>query len=109
MTAVFSIGLLEELIEYGIVDSVEKPDQRLHRIEETAKGFPDFLKESATSVVSILEDAYLELHDSTYKETAFLKAIAFRVGKQQRFVFTKGKAIQRLHVPSRRERRDAKV
>lgn len=75
MTAVFSIGLLEELIEYGIVDSVEKPDQRLHRIEETAKGFPDFLKESATSVVSILEDAYLELHDSTYKETAFLKAI----------------------------------
>lgn len=65
MTAVFSIGLLEELIEYGIVDSVEKPDQRLHRIEETAKGFPDFLKESATSVVSILEDAYLELHDST--------------------------------------------
>ena len=81
MTAVFSIGLLEELIEYGIVDSVEKPDQRLHRIEETAKGFPDFLKESATSVVSILEDAYLELHDSTYKETAFLKAIETHQGK----------------------------
>lgn len=38
-----------------------------------------------------------------------INTIAFRVGKQQRFVFTKGKAIQRLHVSSRRKRRDAKV
>lgn len=42
MTAVFSIGLLEELIETGIVDNVEKPGLRLHRLEETLKGFPDF-------------------------------------------------------------------
>ena len=81
MTAVFSIGLLEEMIEGGIVDNVEKPELRLHRIEETVKGFPDFLKESATCVVSILEDAYLELYDSTPKETAFLKAVEARQGK----------------------------
>ena len=81
MTAVFSIELLEELIESGIVDNVEKPELRLHRLEETVKGFPDFLKESATCVVSILEDAYLELYDSTPKETAFLKAVEARQGK----------------------------
>ena len=81
MTAVFSIGLLEELIESGIVDNVEKPELRLHRLEETVKSFPDFLKESATCVVSILEDAYLEFYDSTPKETAFLKAVEARKGK----------------------------
>lgn len=81
MTAVFSIGLLEELIESGIAGNVEKPELRLHRLRETVKGFPDFLKEPATCVVSILEDAYLELHDSTPKETAFLKAIEARQGK----------------------------
>lgn len=81
MTAVFSIGLLEELIDCGVVDSVEKPDQRLYRLEETAKGFPNFLRESAISVVRILEDAYLELHDSTPKEKAFLKVIEARRGK----------------------------
>lgn len=75
MTAVFSIGLLEELIETGIVDNVEKPELRLHRIEETLKGFPDFLREPATVVVNILEDIYLELHDSTPKETVFLKVV----------------------------------
>lgn len=81
MTAVFSIGLLEELIESGIVDNVEKPELRLHRLEEIAKHFPGFLRESATSVVSILEEAYLELYDSTPKETAFLKAIEARRGR----------------------------
>lgn len=81
MNAVFSIGLLEELIESGIVDNVEKPELRLHRLEETVKVFPDSLKESATCVVSILEDAYLELYDSTPKETAFLKALENRRGK----------------------------
>ncbi|WP_293556311.1 DrmE family protein [Phascolarctobacterium sp.] len=81
MTAVFSIGLLEDLIESGIVDNIEKPELRLHRLEEIVKGFPDFLKEPATCVVSILEDAYLELHDSTPKETVFLKAIEARQGK----------------------------
>ena len=74
MTAVFSIGLLEELIEYGIVDSVEKPDQRLHRIEETAKGFPDFLKESATSVVSILEDAYFRASRQHIQRNSFFES-----------------------------------
>lgn len=81
MTAVFSISLLEELIESGIVDNVEKPELRLHRLEETVKGFPEFLKESANCVVNILEDAYLELHDSTPKEAAFLKAIEAWQGK----------------------------
>lgn len=81
ITAVFPISLLEELIESGTVDSVEKPELRLHRLEETVKGFPDFLKESATCVVGILEDAYLELYDSTPKETAFLKALEDRRGK----------------------------
>lgn len=81
MTAVFSIGLLEELIDSGIVDNVEKPELRLHRLEEIAKHFPGFLRESATSVVSILEEAYLELYDSTPKETAFLKAIEARRGR----------------------------
>lgn len=75
MTAVFSIGLLEELIENGIVDNVEKPEQRLHRLEETSKGFPDFLREPATAVVNILEDIYIEFHDSTPKETVFLKVV----------------------------------
>ena len=81
MTAVFSISLLEELIESGIVDNVEKPELRLHRLEETVNGFPEFLKESANCVVNILEDAYLELHDSTPKEAAFLKAIEAWQGK----------------------------
>lgn len=81
MTAVFSISLLEELIESGIVDNVEKPELRLHRLEENVKGFPEFLKESANCVVNILEDAYLELHDSTPKEAAFLKAIEAWQGK----------------------------
>ena len=81
MTAVFPIGLLEELIESGIVDSIEKPELRLRRLEETAKGFPDFLRETATSIVSILEDAYLELYDSTPKETVFLKDIENQQGK----------------------------
>ena len=71
MTAVFSMGLLEELIECGVVDNVEKPELRLYRLEETAKSFPDFLKDSATTVISLLEDVYLELHDSTPKEAAF--------------------------------------
>lgn len=81
VTAVFSIGLLEELIESGFVDTVEKPESRLHQLQEIIKDFPDFLKESATCIVSILEDAYLELYDSTPKETAFLKAIKAKQGK----------------------------
>ncbi|MEI3086283.1 MAG: hypothetical protein V8S87_09990 [Oscillospiraceae bacterium] len=44
MTAVFSIGLLEELIDSGIVDNVEKPELRLHRLEEIAKQLPWFSK-----------------------------------------------------------------
>lgn len=75
MTAVFSIGLLEELIETGIVDNVEKPELRLHRLEETLKGFPDFFREPATAVVNILEDIYIEFHDSTPKEAVFLKVV----------------------------------
>lgn len=74
-TAVFPIGLLEKLIEEKIVDGVEKPEQRLQRLEEAVKGFPDYIRGSATSVVSILEDAYLQLYDNTPKETAFLKTI----------------------------------
>lgn len=74
-TAVFPIGFLEKLIEAGAVEGVEKPELRLHRLGASAKGFPDGLREQAFSVVSILEDAYLELHDSTPKEAAFLKAI----------------------------------
>ena len=81
ITAVFSIGLLEKLIESRMIDSVEKPELRLRRLEETAKSFPDFLGESVTSVVSILEDAYLELYDSTPKEAAFLKAVEAQSGK----------------------------
>ena len=81
MTAVFPISLLEELIESGIVDSVEKPEVRIHRLRETAKALPDFLRELAASIVSILEDAYLELYDSTPKETSFLKDVESRQGK----------------------------
>ena len=75
MTAVFPISLLEELIETGIVEGVEKPEQRLKRLGDASRGFPEFLREPATCVVSILEDAYLELHDGTPKETLFLKTI----------------------------------
>ena len=57
------------------MDNVEKPEQRLHRLEETSKGFPDFLREPATAVVNILEDIYIEFHDSTPKETVFLKVV----------------------------------
>ena len=81
MTAVFPIGLLEELIESGIVDSVEKPKIRIQRLKETANTFPDFLREPAVSIVNILEDAYLELYDSAPKKSAFLKAVESRQGK----------------------------
>lgn len=81
MTAVFPIGLLEDLIECGVVDNVEKPELRLHRLEETAKNFPDYLKDSAASVISLLEDVYLEFHDSTPKEAAFLKALEAQQSK----------------------------
>lgn len=81
LTAVFSIGLLEKLIENEIIDGVEKPILRLQRLEETAKSFPDFLSEQANSVVGILEDAYLELHDSTPKEAAFVKSVEAHQGK----------------------------
>lgn len=81
MTAVFPIGLLEDLIECGVVDNVEKPELRLHRLEETVKNFPDYLKDSAASVISLLEDVYLELHDSTPKEAAFLKALEAQQSK----------------------------
>ena len=75
MTAVFSIGLLENLIENEIVDNVEKPELRLSRLRDSASNFPDFLKKHATSIVSILEDAYINLHDSTPKETEFLNVL----------------------------------
>lgn len=75
MTSVFSMDLLENLIENEVVDNVEKPELRLLRLEKSAREFPDFLRNSATSIVSILEDAYIELHDSTPKEIAFLKAL----------------------------------
>lgn len=81
MTAVFPIGLLEDLIECGVVDNVEKPELRLHRLEETVKNFPDYLKDSAASVISLLEDVYLELHDSTPKEAAFLKVLEAQQSK----------------------------
>lgn len=81
MTAVFPIGLLEDLIECGVVDNVEEPELRLHRLEETVKNFPDYLKDSAASVISLLEDVYLELHDSTPKEAAFLKVLEAQQSK----------------------------
>lgn len=81
MTAVFPIGLLEELIENQVVENVKKPELRLRRLSDIAKDFPDFLKESAISAVSILEDVYLELYYSTPKESAFLEILKYSQGK----------------------------
>ena len=81
MAAVFPISLLEKLIETGSIDGVEKPELRLRHLEEATKVFPDFLREPATSAISILEDVYLEFYNSTPKETAFLEAVEARQGK----------------------------
>ena len=72
ISAVFPIGLLEELIDKGDIYNTEKPELRLDKLEKTAKMLPVFLKESANNVVGILTDLYLELHDGTPKAAAFL-------------------------------------
>ena len=82
MTAPFSISLLEELIDMGIVDNVEKPKLRLDKLIQTADTFPGVLKESADLVVRALENAYLELYDGTPKEISLAKMIKENLQKK---------------------------
>lgn len=89
LSAVFPIGLLEDLIDANNINNTEKPELRLQRLNQTINTFPDFLKESATSVVSILEDAYLELYDGTPKETSLLKIIKDNLQKKMVIIVPK--------------------
>ncbi len=75
MTAVFSIGFLEDLIDTGVIGNVEKPELRLQNLKQIADRFPSFLRESSATVINALKDAYLKLYDGTPKETAFLETV----------------------------------
>ena len=82
LTSVFPICFLEELIDVGVVDNVEKPELRLQLLEEAKNTFPEFLKENASFAVGILEDAYFELNDSTPKESSFSEIIKDNLQKK---------------------------
>ena len=67
LTAVFPITHMEALVANKTID-VDSPQDRLDRLIEIAKKFPDGLRERALSVIDLLEYLYLEVIDSNKKE-----------------------------------------
>ena len=75
-TALFPLKTLENFIDSGEIDTVEKTEARLARIESCATDFPEYLREAATTVIDTLETAYLLLLDYSAKEDAVQEIIA---------------------------------
>lgn len=88
-TALFSMKTLESFIDSREVDTVEKPDLRLAKIEDYANSFPQSLREAALTVIDTLETAYLLLVYHSAKEDAMREIIAQNSGKSIAIVLPK--------------------
>lgn len=69
-TSVFSVAVLNRLIDSGEIDQVDKPEARLRLLSELAATFPETIRESSDIVIDSLEEAFLLLLDGSPKEIA---------------------------------------
>lgn len=88
-TALFSMKALEDFIDSGEIDTVEKPEARLTKIEDCANSFPEYLREAAMTVIGTLETAYLLLVDHSAKENTMREIISQNFGKSITIVVPK--------------------
>lgn len=88
-TALFSMKTLEDFIDSGEIDTVEKPEARLAKIEDCANSFPEYLREAAMTVIGTLETAYLLLVDHSAKENTMREIISQNFGKSIAIVLPK--------------------
>ena len=88
-TALFSMKTLESFIDSKEIDTVEKPEARLAKIEDYANSFPEYLHEAAMTVIETLETAYLLLVDHSAKEDTMREIISQNFGKSIAIVLPK--------------------
>ena len=88
-TALFSMKALESFIDSREIDTVEKPEARLAKIEDCANSFPEYLHEAAMTVIETLETAYLLLVDHSAKEDTMREIISQNFGKSIAIVLPK--------------------
>ena len=88
-TALFSMKTLESFIDSREIDTVEKPEARLAKIEDCANSFPEYLHEAAMTVIETLETAYLLLVDHSAKEDTMREIISQNFGKSIAIVLPK--------------------
>lgn len=88
-TALFPMKTLEDFIDSGEIDTVEKPEARLTKIEDCANSFPEYLREAAMTVIGTLETAYLLLVDHSAKENTMREIISQNFGKSIAIVLPK--------------------
>lgn len=80
---------LESFIDSREIDTVEKPEARLAKIEDCANSFPEYLHEAAMTVIETLETAYLLLVDHSAKEDTMREIISQNFGKSIAIVLPK--------------------
>ena len=88
-TALFSMKTLESFIDSREIDTVEKPEVRLTKLEDYANSFPEYLHEAAMTVIETLETAYLLLVDHSAKEDTMREIISQNFGKSIAIVLPK--------------------
>ena len=67
VTAIFDISIMEKMVDEGKINAFS-PSQRLQELREALSRFPLYLKDTASSILAMLEDAYLYYYEGTLKE-----------------------------------------
>ena len=88
ITSVFSLELMEKLVENGIL-TVESPLQRIMRLTEMTSEFIGEDSDTAKTVLSFLEDGYTKLLSSSPKETVLFDLLAKNKGKKTAIIVPK--------------------
>lgn len=80
LTAVFPIRELECYIAEGRAVNIETPAQRLDRLTVYSLEFPDHLRKTAETVLSILKTAYAQLYEKSDKGKALFDILTDAYG-----------------------------
>ncbi|KAF5061353.1 hypothetical protein DSECCO2_316290 [anaerobic digester metagenome] len=67
LTAPFTMGFLDSLIESEKIDNLIKPLERIYQLKDKSATFPNYLKQYSDAVINTLEISYFKLQNACDK------------------------------------------
>lgn len=75
LTAPFSIGSFDVAITKGIVKNIATVEQRLNNLRLLSADFPSYLQESIHTIITSLENTFIELYENSPKASALIQEL----------------------------------